>query len=133
MFDTMIYAKPPRGAVGNNKTYWQTFEYMFVLSKGKPKTINLIVTERMWLYKEYVEALRVPDFLFVNVTDKKEQQRLKKFIERHEWLGNLSQYTTHWFACYHKDNIAGAILFNIPNAFSKNSWRKYKGIGKVDK
>lgn len=42
LFDTMIYAKTPRGAVGNNKTYWQTFEYMFILSKGKPKTINLI-------------------------------------------------------------------------------------------
>jgi len=42
LFDTMIYLKPPRGAVGNNKTYWQSFEYMFVLSKGKPKTINLL-------------------------------------------------------------------------------------------
>ena len=42
LFDTMIYLKPPRGAVGNNKTYWQSFEYMFVFSKGKPKTINLI-------------------------------------------------------------------------------------------
>lgn len=42
LFDTMMYLKAPRGAVGNNKTYWQTFEYMFVLSKGTPKTINLI-------------------------------------------------------------------------------------------
>ncbi len=42
LFDTMIYLKPPRGAVGNNQTYWQSFEYMFVLSKGLPKTINLI-------------------------------------------------------------------------------------------
>ncbi len=42
LFDTMIYLKPPRGAVGNNKTYWQSFEYMFVLSKGHPKTINLL-------------------------------------------------------------------------------------------
>jgi site-specific DNA-methyltransferase (adenine-specific) len=42
LFDTMIYAKPPRGASGNNKTYWATFEYMFVFSKGYPKTINLI-------------------------------------------------------------------------------------------
>lgn len=42
LFDTMIYSKPPRGAVGNNTTYWQSFEYMFVLSKGRPKTINLI-------------------------------------------------------------------------------------------
>ena len=42
LFDTMIYLKPPRGAVGNNKTYWQSFEYMFVLSKGTPKTIHLL-------------------------------------------------------------------------------------------
>jgi len=42
LFDTMIYLKTPRGAVGNNKTYWQAFEYMFVLSKGTPKTINLL-------------------------------------------------------------------------------------------
>lgn len=43
LFDTMIYSKPPRGAVGNNKTYWQSFEYMFILSKGYPKTINLLI------------------------------------------------------------------------------------------
>jgi DNA modification methylase len=42
LFDTMIYQKKPRGAVGNNKTYWQTFEYMFIFSKGTPNTINLI-------------------------------------------------------------------------------------------
>lgn len=42
LFDTMIYLKPPRGAVGNNNTYWQSFEYMFVLSKSYPKTINLL-------------------------------------------------------------------------------------------
>jgi len=42
LFDTMIYLKKPRGAVGNNQTYWQSFEYMFVFSKGRPKTINLI-------------------------------------------------------------------------------------------
>ena len=43
LFDTMIYLKPPRGASGNNKTYWQTFEYMFIFSKGKPNTINLLL------------------------------------------------------------------------------------------
>lgn len=46
LFDTMIYLKPPRGAVGNNKTYWQSFEYMFIFSKGKPKTINLIIDRK---------------------------------------------------------------------------------------
>lgn len=42
LFDTMIYLKKPRGACGNNQSYWQTFEYMFVFSKGKPKTIHLL-------------------------------------------------------------------------------------------
>jgi len=46
LFDTMIYQKPPQGAVGNNKGYWQSFEYMFVLSKGTPKTINLIIDRK---------------------------------------------------------------------------------------
>jgi hypothetical protein len=71
------------------------------------------------LTKEYTDNLRVADFDFRLVADKKEQKNLKSFIERHEWLGNISQYTTHWFACYHKDIIAGVILFNTPNAFSK--------------
>ena len=39
--DTMIYEK--NGAPYPDQTrYYQTFEFMFVLSKGKPKTINLI-------------------------------------------------------------------------------------------
>ncbi len=43
LFDTMIYLKPPHGAVGNNKTCWQSFEYLFVFSKNKLKTINLLI------------------------------------------------------------------------------------------
>ncbi len=39
----MIYQKTSKGAVGNNKVYWQTFEYMPVLSKGEPKAINFII------------------------------------------------------------------------------------------
>ena len=42
LFDTMIYVKPPRGATGNNKGYWNVFEYMFILAKGTPKTTNLL-------------------------------------------------------------------------------------------
>ncbi|MFA6662234.1 MAG: site-specific DNA-methyltransferase [Bacilli bacterium] len=42
VLDTMIYEKSGCGACGSNKCYIQNFEYMFVLSKGKPKTYNLI-------------------------------------------------------------------------------------------
>ena len=40
--ETMIYEKTQGGAVGSNYYYWQVFEYMFILSKGQPKTHNLI-------------------------------------------------------------------------------------------
>lgn len=42
LHDTMIYQKCGAGAVGSNKCYIQNFEYMFVFSKGKIKTTNLI-------------------------------------------------------------------------------------------
>ena len=42
LHDTMIWEKTGAGAVGSNLCYWQNFEYMFVFSKGKPNTINLI-------------------------------------------------------------------------------------------
>ena len=42
LFDTMIYHKGPKGAVGSKLTYWECFEYMFIISKGKPKTVNLL-------------------------------------------------------------------------------------------
>lgn len=41
MFDVIIYEKSGSGPPHPNR-YFNTFEYMFVLSKGKPKTINLL-------------------------------------------------------------------------------------------
>ena len=41
LHDTMIYKKDSI-AFPNPKRYHQCFEYMFVLSKGVPKTVNLI-------------------------------------------------------------------------------------------
>ena len=42
LHDTMIFRKTSGGAVGSNYCYWQSFEFMFVFSKGRPKTITLI-------------------------------------------------------------------------------------------
>lgn len=66
-----------------------------------------------------VANLSCKDFKYVFLTDKKEQIKIRDFIKRHEWLGNLSQFTTHWAGCYFGDILAGAILFNVPNSFSK--------------
>lgn len=71
------------------------------------------------LTEDYVNQLKVSDFHFQLEADKAKKNEMKQFIERHEWLGNLSQYTTHWFASYHKNILSGVILFNLPNTFSK--------------
>lgn len=42
VLDTMIYEKSGCGACGSNNCYIQNFEYMFVFTKGKIKTHNLI-------------------------------------------------------------------------------------------
>jgi DNA modification methylase len=41
LHDTMIYRKL-NGAMGSNYTYLQEYEYMFVLTKGTPATVNFI-------------------------------------------------------------------------------------------
>lgn len=40
--ETMIYETAGTGAKGSNYLYWQSFEYMFVLTKGQPKISNRI-------------------------------------------------------------------------------------------
>jgi DNA modification methylase len=40
LHDTMIYQATGTGAKGSNLAYWQEWEYMFVLSKGRPKAVN---------------------------------------------------------------------------------------------
>ena len=40
--ETMIYEIAGTGAKGSNYYYWQSWEYMFVLAKGQPKTSNRI-------------------------------------------------------------------------------------------
>ena len=52
LFDTMIWCKDGGGAIGSQLSYTQNFEYMFVFSKGKPKTINLIKDKLNKSYKK---------------------------------------------------------------------------------
>ena len=40
--ETMIWEKTGSGCLGSNLFYGQNFEFMFILTKGKPKTTNLI-------------------------------------------------------------------------------------------
>lgn len=46
LHDTMIYMKDNPPPTGGKNRYYQAFEYMFVFSKGSPKTFNAIVELR---------------------------------------------------------------------------------------
>lgn len=46
LLDTMIWCKDGGGAIGSNLCYTQNFEYMFVFSIGKPKSVNLICDKK---------------------------------------------------------------------------------------
>lgn len=71
------------------------------------------------LTKAYVDKLTCNDFDFRILEDLQERDAVRRFIERHEWLGTLSQYPTHYFGCYHKGILVGALILNVPNAFTK--------------
>jgi len=45
LYDTMIWEKPSP-AVPTEGRYYDVFEYMFILSKGKPKTLNFITDRK---------------------------------------------------------------------------------------
>ena len=45
LHDTMIYEKNG-SALPDNCRYLQSFEYMFILSKGKPKTVNFLIDRK---------------------------------------------------------------------------------------
>lgn len=61
LFDTMIWCKDGGGAVGSNLSYTQNFEYMFVFSKGKPKTTNLIYDKPNKSYTQNGKQVKRPE------------------------------------------------------------------------
>jgi site-specific DNA-methyltransferase (adenine-specific) len=87
--DTMIYQKNNFSNPSRNR-YHQIFEYMFVLSKGKPKTFNPII-DRKNVYAGY-------STLGMNTTRKKDgsfmqqrQRNIKEYGMRYNiWKGNTS-------------------------------------------
>lgn len=74
--------------------------------------------EEAGLTEDQVKILSVKDFTFHNV-DNSYYSQIKQFIERHEWLGSMSSYPTHYFIAKYEDKLAGALVMNMPNAFSK--------------
>lgn len=89
--DTMIWAKKSASMPSSNR-YDQITEYMFILSKGKPKTVNLIRDKpNKWAGKttfSKTNSIRQPDG---SMQDKQIQGKYAEFGNRYNvWNHNTS-------------------------------------------
>lgn len=111
LHDTMIYIKNGGLNSGSLLAYQQKFEYMFVLSKGKPTTINLIRDRKNKYIETRRKKKRQPDGTF-----KEQIIKTPKYGVRYNyWTYNTGKgHST-------KDEIA----FNHPAIFPENLARDH--------
>ena len=92
LHDTMIYQKDACPFPETNR-YYPLFEYMFVFSKGKPKTVNLIADKPNKRYGEKVASStqRQPDGKTVKVSANKTDPT--RTVKKYGVRGNVWQYS----------------------------------------
>jgi len=92
LHDTMIYQKDSCPFPETNR-YYPMFEYMFVLSKGKPKTVNLIADKPNKRYGEKVASStqRQTDGKTVKVSANKTDPT--RTVKKYGVRGNVWQYS----------------------------------------
>lgn len=70
VYDTMIWRKPNPSIPTTNR-YYDCFEYMFVFSKGKPKTLNFIEDRKNKTFGSSYKNIRID-------VENKEKQKIRK-------------------------------------------------------
>ncbi len=92
LHDTMIYQKDACPFPERNR-YYPMFEYMFVFSKGKPKTVNLIADKPNKKYGKKVASStqRLTDGKIVKVSANKTDPT--RTIKKYGVRGNVWQYS----------------------------------------
>lgn len=68
---------------------------------------------------EDLQSLSVSDLNFQHERKESCFDEVSQFIRRHEWLGKMSLYPTHIFTARYKGLLCGAVIMDMPNAFSK--------------
>ena len=91
--------------------------------------------EEASLTEEAAGQLRTSDFDFayVDKTDKDQCDEIKRFIERHEWLGKLPNRPTERFTARLRGSqtLAGVVVMATPNAFSHLLGKENKNLEKL--
>ena len=83
------------------------------------------------LTDEDIANISLDDYEFKLITDSKEKQEAINFVKKYEWLGDISQFPTHYFGAYWKGILSGVIIFGMPNAFSKLLGENTKSIERL--
>ena len=101
LHDTMIYRKNSLTFPDINR-YYQCFEYMFVFSKGSPKTSNLLADKpNKQANKQITGSYRNIDGSLKKVSGSKNKRSIKPFGIR--W--NVWEYNTGWQHSYTEDYL----------------------------
>lgn len=123
--DTMIYKKNGV-AFPDTVRYYQNFEYMFVLSKGKPKTVNLI-NDRKNKWSDGGKKM-------VNGTERQPdgslKRKKKKFLKTHGVRYNVWEYTIG-FNKVTKDKIAYKHPAIFPEGLARDHIRSWSNPGDI--
>lgn len=83
------------------------------------------------LNEDIVQELRISDFEFQQENKTVCYQEVKTFIERHEWLGRMSLYPTHFFTARYKGVLAGVVVMDMPSVFSKMLGEETKKVERL--
>lgn len=105
VYDVIIYHKTSTAPPHKNR-YFNTFEYMFILSKGKPKTINLI-KDRKNKYAGTMSGLRT-----IREKDGRLTERDRVLVSDYGYRTNIWSY-----AVGHNKSTTDKIAYKHPAIF----------------
>jgi hypothetical protein len=122
-------AKTVLDIVERSKNYSDNVCWQYSIRVNNKKTD----LEESGLTEDDVKNLKVSDFTFdyIPKTDTHTTKEIKMFIEKHEWLGKIGIYPTHYFVTRYKGILAGVVIMDMPNAFSKILGEKTKKIERL--
>lgn len=84
--------------------------------------LNLLDEDKEFIRAKYgvdITDIKISDFECKFIDTKEGKTEAIEFIKRYEWLGNVTQYNTHYFGAYYKGELGGVVIMSMPNAFSK--------------
>lgn len=101
--DTMIYKKNALTFPETNR-YYPCFEYMFILSKGKPKTVNLITDRKN---KQSQKTISGTERMANGNLQTSIGARLKRKIKENGVRFNVWEYNVGWSHSYKESYLRG--------------------------